>query len=120
MKIKGFTVIELIIIIIILGILGIIAIPRYIKLAKNAETATVKAYTAILRAAATITYANVALGNIPGSTTGDINITSVYKNLEETGGIKISGKDYFTAVIRGKKYRWRYIPPLEVKEAQEY
>jgi MSHA pilin protein MshA len=112
----GFTLIELVMVIVIIGILAAIAVPKYIDLATNAEIATAKAYAGALRSAAAITYANVAVGNVTGSTTGSINLTSVYSNLQETGGLFSSGSTQFTGIINAKTYRWLYTAPMTVAD----
>ena len=117
---KAFTLIELIIVLALFAAFTAVAVAKYNSLVKRADEATVKAFTSILRAAATITYANVALGNVPGCTIEKINITSVYNNLEDKGGIQLSGDTYFIATINGKQYRWRYTPPIKVEEGVEY
>ncbi len=121
MKSSGaFTLIEFIIVLALFAAFAVVAVARYDNLERRADDATVKAFTSILRAAATITYANIALGNVPGSDIKNINITSVYNNLEDKGGIQMSGDAYFIATINGKKYRWRFTPPLRVDEGEEY
>jgi uncharacterized protein with GYD domain len=42
------------------------------------------------------------------------------KNLEDKGGLQISDNNYFTATINGKRYRWRFTPPLTVDDGAEY
>ncbi len=117
---RAFTLIELILILAIFAVFTAVAVLKYNSLTQRADEATVRAFTCILRAAATITYANVALGNVPGITVDKITITSVYNNLEDKGGIQLSGDNYFTATINNKKYRWYYTPPLTVQDGVEY
>ena len=117
---RALSLIELLIILAVFAVFTVVAIARYNSLSRQANEATVKAFTSILRAAATITYANVALGNVPGCTIQNITIKSVYDNLEDKGGIQLSGDNTFTATINGKNYRWHYKPPLTVEDGVEY
>lgn len=117
---RALSLVELLIILAVFAVFTVVAVARYNSLSRQADEATVKAFTCILRAAATITYANVALGNVPGSTIQNITIKSVYDNLEDKGGIQLAGDNSFTASINGKQYRWHYKPPLTVEEGVEY
>jgi hypothetical protein len=117
---RALTFVELLIILAVFAVFTTVAVTRYNSLLRQADEATVKAFTSILRAAATITYANVAMGNVPGSTIQNITIKSVYDNLEDKGGIQLDGDTAFTAAINGRRYRWQFKPPLTVEDGVEY
>lgn len=55
---KGFTLIELIIVIVIIGILAAIAVPKYLDLADAANAANIQANTKAVQAAVNLYYAN--------------------------------------------------------------
>jgi type II secretory pathway pseudopilin PulG len=117
---RALSLVELVIILAVFAVFTAVAVARYNSLSRQADEATVKAFTSILRAAATITYANIALGNVPDCTIKNITIKSVYDNLEDKGGIQLDGDTAFTATINGKQYRWHFKPPLTVEDGVEY
>ena len=64
-KLKGFTLIELVMVIVILGILAAVALPRYINLKSQAQVAALKGALGAIRAAISIYYASTAVYGDP-------------------------------------------------------
>lgn len=80
---KGFTLIELVIVIAIIGILSAVAIPKFINLSANAQTAATNAVAGALGAANAANYASRKLSSSLGVAV--TNCTSVSSALQ--GGL---------------------------------
>ena len=72
---KGFTLIELIIVIVIIGILAAIAVPKYLDLADQANAANISGNTGAVQAAVNLKYAENAMAGsavFPAAITADM------------------------------------------------
>lgn len=109
MSVKGFTLIELMIVVAIIGILALIAIPNFINLRKRAYNASAESAGRNAKTAEEIYYQDYGIyaNDMSRLLVFDRNLTDDADVTFTFSGANVEGFTYTTSHYRGdKSYRW--------------
>ncbi len=106
-NVKGFTLIELVIIIIILGILSAVAVPKYNSLRADASEATAQSIVGAIASSDNLLFARYMINNDNNYTNADVisnmNISGATVTMPD-GSDSGTG----TVVVKGDTYNFTY------------
>jgi prepilin-type N-terminal cleavage/methylation domain-containing protein len=103
-RLRGFTLIELVIVLAILAILAAVAIPKFVDLSKKARKATAESELGSLRSAAQLYYASQAVSGLPGFPANK----SVLTGRLDVAVTQICASSPCTTLDKGTSFRWTY------------
>jgi MSHA pilin protein MshA len=96
-SVRGFTLIELVVVITILGILSAFAVPRFIALQTRARSASIESLQGAIRSAASLTHSMWLVTGSPGSVPMEgavITMTNGYPSLADIDDTLVDASGY--------------------------
>jgi MSHA pilin protein MshA len=123
-KLKGFTLVELIIVLVVIAIIAVLAIPRFIHQTSNARIAALNGLVGAINSAALLTSAqyhagiNLSNGNVPSISANGKTITVMsgtgFPTATETGiGNLLPSFSGFSTTYQGNHASYSFTLPIK-------